>query len=143
LVIAGILLAYPLLYVPFEMGWKEGISCYYQKSYAELPQIDGNVRMVDDCRSWIYSLPVMGMVSSLSPYFEGQHYQRAWTKDDYLAYILETNTSFVVFCKECRITTKTFQETGELEILEANFISSGETANFRIFDTRSGALHQQ
>ncbi|MBI2141625.1 hypothetical protein HYU16_04360 [Candidatus Woesearchaeota archaeon] len=132
--IAGMLFIYPVFFVPFEMGWKEGMACYYRETYGEIPSLPGNIRIVDDCRNWIYSFPIKGMVTSLSPYFEGQFYQHEWEEDEYLAYLRrETNTSYVIFCKDCKIRTKTLQETGELEILQKNFPVYSELKAYTIF----------
>ncbi|MBI2144335.1 hypothetical protein HYU17_04270 [Candidatus Woesearchaeota archaeon] len=131
---AGILLLYPILYVPFEMGWQEGISCYYTKSYSEIPQLPGNVRIVDDCRNWIYAFPVKGIITSLSPYYEGQYYQHKWEEAEYLSYLSRTNTSYVVFCKDCEIKTKTFRKTGEIGILEKNFPAYAELKDYVVFE---------
>ncbi len=137
LTIAGVLVIYPIFFVPFEMGWKEGIDCYYKKTYDEIPNLPGNIRIVDGCRAWIYALPLRGMVTSLSPYFEGQHYQDKWTEAKYLSYLRETNTSYVVFCKHCKIKTKTMQETGELQILKDRFPAYSELGNYFLFDVRN------
>ncbi len=131
---AGILLIYPIFFVPFEGGWKEGIGCYYEKTYDEIPNLRGNIRIVDGCRAWIYVLPLKGIVTSLSPYFEGQHYHDKWTEARYLSYLRETNTSYVIFCKHCKIKTKTLQETGELQILKDRFPVYSELGNYFIFD---------
>ncbi len=139
LVIVGVLFVYPVFYVPFEMGWKEGIGCYYKKTYDPIPSLPGNIRIVDDCRQWIYALPVRGMVTSLSPYFEGQHYQDKWTEFKYLSYLNETNTSYVIFCKNCKIRTKTLQETGELKILQENFPLYADLQDYAIFDARNSS----
>lgn len=132
----GILVAYPTLFVPFEMGWKEGVACYYMENYNEIPNLPGNVRIVDDCRNWIYLFPVRGMVTSLSPYFEGQHYQDKWDEKNYLAYLTETNTSYVIHCKDCEIRTKTLKETGELEILKDNFPVYLDLEEYAIFKVK-------
>ncbi len=134
---AGILFIYPIFFVPFEMGWKDGISCYYTKSYSEIPQLQGNVRIVDDCRNWIYEFPVRGMVTSLSPYFEGQYYQKEWTEEEYFAYLGQTNTSYVIFCKNCEIKTKTLQPTNEIELLKKNFPVFADLKGYTVFDVRS------
>ncbi|MBI3037194.1 hypothetical protein HYY73_05610 [Candidatus Woesearchaeota archaeon] len=139
-VAAGVLLVYPVFFVPFEMGWKEGISCYYTKTYDEIPKLQGNIRIVDDCRNWIYVFPLKGMATSLSPYFEGQHYQTEWSEDEYVSYLSETKTSYVIFCKKCKIRTKTLQETGELEILKSNFPIYAELEGYTIFDARKADL---
>ena len=136
-VVAGILFAYPLFFVPFEMGWKGGLGCYYAKTYDELPALQGNVRFVDDCRKWIHELPVRGVVSSLSPYFEGQHYQEEWTEEKYFSYLRESDTSYVVFCKDCDIKTKTLKETGEIGILTHNFPVYVDVGSYFIFDVRN------
>ena len=136
LTIAGIFVLYPIFFVPFEMGWKEGINCYYAKTYSEIPNLPGNIRIVDPCRNWIYIFPVRGMVTSLSPYFEGQYYQHPWTEHEYLSYLSATNTSYVIFCKDCEIRTKTFQETGELQILQRTFPVYSELKEYTIFDVQ-------
>ena len=136
LTIAGVLVIYPIFFVPFEMGWKEGISCYYQKTYSEIPNLPGNIRIVDPCRNWIYLFPLRGMVTSLSPYFEGQFYQHEWTEEEYLSYLKETNTSYVIFCKDCKIRTKTRQETGEIGILKKNFAVYADPKSYTVFDVR-------
>ncbi len=133
LTIAGIFVLYPILFVPFEMGWKEGISCYYSKTYSEIPSLPGNIRIVDPCRNWIYLFPVRGMVTSLSPYFEGQYYQQQWTEQEYLSYLSATNTSYVIFCKDCEIRTKTLQETGERGILNKNFPVYSDLKEYTVF----------
>ncbi len=133
LTIAGIVILYPLFFVPFEMGWKNGLACYYTESYSEIPDLPGNVRIVDDCRNWIYLFPVRGMVTSLSPYFEGQHYQDNWEEEKYVSYLEQTNTSYVIYCKDCEIRTKTLQPTGELEILRKNFPVYLELERYAIF----------
>ena len=133
LTIAGIFVFYPIFFVPFEMGWKEGISCYYQKSYSEIPKLAGNIRIVDPCRNWIYLFPVKGMVTSLSPYFEGQFYEHKWQENEYLSYLAQTNTSYVIFCKDCEIKTKTLGETGELQILQKNFTVYADLKGYTIF----------
>lgn len=138
-VATGILFIYPVFFVPFEMGWKGGLSCYYTKSYSEIPQLQGNVRIVDDCRSWIYEFPVRGMVTSLSPYFEGQYYQKEWTEEEYFAYLGQTNTSYVIFCKDCEIKTKTLRETGEIEILKENFPVYADLKGYTVFEVRNAA----
>ncbi len=138
-VAAGILLIYPVFFVPFEMGWKEGISCYYTKTYSDVPSLQGNIRIVDNCRSWIYVFPLKGMVTSLSPYFEGQHYQTKWSEEEYLSYLSETKTSYVIFCKKCKIRTKTLEETGELGILGENFPVYAELEDYTIFDARNAS----
>ncbi len=132
--IAGILFIYPVFFVPFEMGWKEGISCYYRETYSEIPTLPGNIRIVDDCRNWIYIFPFRGMVTSLSPYFEGQFYQQEWKEQEYLNYLSETNTNFVVFCKDCKVRTKMLQETGEIGILEENFPVYADLKGYAIFN---------
>ncbi|MBI2176590.1 hypothetical protein HYU40_04585 [Candidatus Woesearchaeota archaeon] len=135
--LAGILFIYPVFFVPFEMGWKEGISCYYTKTYSEIPQLPGNIRIVDDCRSWIYVFPLKGMVTSLSPYFEGQYYQHEWTEEEYISYLRQTNTTYVIFCKDCEIKTKTLHETGEIEILKENFPVHADLKGYTVFDVRN------
>ncbi len=132
--IAGIVLIYPIFFVPFEMGWKEGLNCHYKETYAEIPNLPGNMRIVDDCRNWIYVFPLRGMVTSLSPYFEGQFYQHKWSEGEYLSYLKDTNTSYVIFCKDCKIKTKTLQETGELEILNKNLPVYAELKDYTVFD---------
>ncbi len=137
--LAGILFIYPVFFVPFEVGWKEGLNCYYTKTYDEIPKLEGNVRIVDDCRAWIYLFPLKGMVTSLSPYFEGQHYQTKWGKEEYISYLRQTNTSYVIFCKDCEIRTKTLKETGEIEILNGNFPVYAELEWYTIFDARNAS----
>ncbi|MBI2137312.1 hypothetical protein HYU12_02215 [Candidatus Woesearchaeota archaeon] len=136
-VVAGILFAYPVFFVPFEMGWKEGLGCYYSKSYDTLPDLQGNVRVVDSCRKWIYELPARGIVSSLSPYFEGQHYQEEWDEENYFSYLRDSSTDYVVFCRECKIKTKTLKETGEIGILTHNFPVYMNAGSYVIFDVRN------
>ena len=133
LTIAGIVVIYPIFFVPFDLGWKDGISCYYQKTYSEIPYLPGNIRIVDPCRNWIYLLPVKGMVTSLSPYFQGQFYQHKWSTAEYLSYLNMTNTSYVIFCKNCTIKTKTLGETGELQILQKTFPVYAELSAYIIF----------
>ncbi|MBI2581401.1 hypothetical protein HYV85_06405 [Candidatus Woesearchaeota archaeon] len=136
--LAGILFIYPIFFVPFEMGWKEGLNCYYKETYKEVPDLPGNIRIVDDCRNWIYVFPFRGMVTSLSPYFEGQFYQHEWKEEEYLAYLRqETNTSYVIFCKDCKIKTKTLQPTNEIEILKKNFPVYADLKGYTVFDVRN------
>jgi hypothetical protein len=133
LAIAGIFVIYPIFLVPFELGWKDGLSCYYAKTYSEIPNLPGNIRIVDPCRNWIYLFPVRGMVTSLSPYFEGQYYQHQWGEQEYISYLSATNTSYVIFCKDCEIKTKTLQETGELGILNQNFPVYADLKGYTVF----------
>ena len=137
LTIAGIVVIYPIFFVPFDLGWKDGISCYYQKTYSEIPYLPGNIRIVDPCRNWIYLFPVKGMVTSLSPYFQGQYYHHKWSTAEYLSYLNTTNTSYVMFCKNCTIKTKTLGETGELQILQKTFQVSDELKGYTVFDVRN------
>ncbi|MBI2145287.1 hypothetical protein HYU18_03090 [Candidatus Woesearchaeota archaeon] len=133
-VMVGIIFFYPVFFVPFEMGWKDGLACYYTKTYSEIPNLDGNVRVVDDCRNWIYVFPVRGMVTSLSPFFEGQYYHEKWEESQYLDYLRESEADYVIFCRDCEIKTKTLQETGEIGILSRNFPVYAELDSYVIFN---------
>ncbi len=130
---ASIIFAYPVFFVPFESGWKEGIHCYYQKSYSNVPRLEGNVRIVDECRNWIYAFPLKGVVTSMSPYFEGQYYQTEWTVEKYANYLAGTNTTYIIYFKDCDIKTKTFKDTHELQILSEMFPVYQELEDFTIF----------
>ena len=134
LTIAGIVVIYPIFFVPFDLGWKEGISCYYQKTYSEIPYLPGNIRIVDPCRNWMYMFPLKRMVTSISPYFQGQFYQHKWSASEYISYLNTTNTSYVIFCKNCTIKTKTLGDTGELRILKNSFPVYADLKGYTIFN---------
>lgn len=136
LVIVSIFIIYPLFLIPFQMGWEKGINCYYKEDYSEIPKLEGNVRIVDSCRNWIAVLPAKGFVLSLSPYREGEFYYKEWNGEEYFNYLKETNTSFVIFCKDCNIKTLTFKETNEFPILQKNFPVYADLQRFTIFDVR-------
>ena len=132
LVIVGTVISYPLLAFPLDLGL-DGLRCYYQTDYSEIPYLTGNIRIVDGCRNWVYIFPLRGMVTTQSPYFEGQYYYNTWEDGQYLSYLKNGNTSFVVFCKDCKIRTKTLQETGELEILNKNFPVYYDLERYTVF----------
>lgn len=134
----SLLVIYPIFYVPFQMGVREGINCYYTKTYDEIPNLAGNVRIVDNCRNWIYVFPLRGISSSLSTFYQGQFYQHMWSTSEYLSYLNTTNTSYVIFCKNCTIKTKTLGETGELQILQKTFPPPPylDLKGYTVFDVR-------
>ncbi len=118
------------------MGLEEGIKCYYKEDYSEIPKIKEVVRIVDDCRNWAVVMPEKGFVLSLSPYFQGQYYGKEWVEEEYSNYLKESNTSFVIFCKDCTMRTITLKETNELSILQNNFPVYADLKKFTIFDVR-------
>ncbi len=140
LVLAGIFIIYPLFFVPFGTGWKDAIRCYYKETYSEVPSLPGNVRIVDNCREWIYAFPLRGMVTSISPAFQGQYYDVKWTESKYFSYLNMSKTTWVVFCRDCDFRTPTLEKTGELQILQKNFPLYANVSDFEIFDVRDAVL---
>jgi hypothetical protein len=122
LLIFGTLLGYPMMnWITVASGTSESFKCYYTDPYKDLPYLNGNIRVVDDCRAWTYLLPVKGMVSSLSSEFNGQYYLYKWKEKEYLDYMKESNTTYVVICTSCKIQTRSLEDTGELSILKNHF----------------------
>lgn len=134
--IGGLVVSYPVMSILFSAGIGPALSCYYTKTYNEIPNLEGNVRIVDDCRTWTYVFPLRGIISSQSNEFEGQYYHTKWTEKKYLSYLIASRTAYVVFCKNCE---KSFlvKLTGELPILERNFPIYLETRDYVIFDVRA------
>ena len=132
--IGGILIIHPLFFVPFQLEWKDAMACYYGQNYAEIPNLPGNIRVVDTCREWTYIFPLRGMVTSQSSEFQGQYLSEKWTEPKYLAYLQKTNTSYVVYCRDCKITTSTLQKTAELEILSKDFPIYENLSNYIVFN---------
>jgi hypothetical protein len=138
----GLLAYYPVAAMVFSGGIGNTLNCYYAKSYSEIPPLAGSVRIVDDCRDWTYELPRQGFVLSESQEFQGQYYHTKWTVSKYIDYLAASNTSHVVFCKNCFIISEDLQKSRELDILKNNFGMYEETDNYLIFNT-TGAKERQ
>lgn len=138
LIIALAIYFFPVFPTPYESGLKE-LHCYYRQDYSQVPQLEGNLRVVDQCRGWTYIFPLRGAVLSESSAFQGQYYGTKWTKEKYMSYLAKSNTSFVIFCKNCSIKTTVLQGTGEFKLLKENFPAYADMQDFIIFDVRNAS----
>ncbi len=137
LTIAGAFLIYSTFATPEKIGLQERMKCYYKQNYLEIPVLSGNIRIVDSCEKWMYVSPLKGLVLSVSNEGHGQYYFSKWTLKKYMEYLNKSNTSYVIFCKNCRVTTRTLQDTGELNILKENFPVYADLRDYTIFDVKT------
>lgn len=136
--IFGIFVIYPFTAILFSHGFAV-LSCYYTKTYSQIPQLEGNVRIVDDCKEWIYVFPLRGITSSESQEFQGQYYRTTWTEEKYVRYLMQSNTSYVIFCKDCNVKNDMLRPTGELTLLNMNFPVYEDLQEYVIFDVRKAS----
>lgn len=129
---------HPIIHSPYLSGFEE-MGCYYRQNYNELQSLnlEGNLRIVDPCRSWTYIFPIRGLVTSQSSAFQGQYFNEKWNEAKYFTYLTRSNTTYVIFCKNCKVITATLQDTGELRLLQENFPLYANLDDFYVFDVRS------